>query len=187
MAWPAIAAFVGGSAMGAGGNIFSADQMRKEASKNREFQERMANTAYQRQVSDMRAAGLNPILAVDGGGAPSPSGAVANVPDMARSLEQGVGSALEYRRLNQELKNMDSQRRLMGAQELEAYNRSDMAKSQAELNEVQKKISEAFGTAAVNRAEIEKKFPKFFGSWDAFLSRFGQGFNTGFGLMKSMK
>jgi len=76
------------------GDLLSLDASRREASKNRKFQEDMSNTAIQRQMADMKAAGLNPILAGKYGGASTPSGSMANIPGLGGSVAKGVNSAI---------------------------------------------------------------------------------------------
>lgn len=66
------------------------------------FQERMANTAVQRQVADYRAAGLNPALAYNSGGAPSPTGSLTRVED---TVGKGISTALNTKQMLATLEN----------------------------------------------------------------------------------
>lgn len=84
---------IGGALSGAG-SLISGGLNMWSAAQNRKWQERMANTSHQREVADLRAAGLNPILSATGGsGAATPSGSFGSMGNMLEGVGSGVSSA----------------------------------------------------------------------------------------------
>lgn len=112
MAWGAIAA-AGLSALGGIiGNKLSAGQQYNYQKSLQESQqnwlEEMSNTAHQREMEDLRNAGLNPLLtAMGGSGASTPTSGMGNVglTDDGGKIQNGISTAIQLR----QQKNQDIQ------------------------------------------------------------------------------
>lgn len=90
-----------GSALVSGGLSFLGGSERNQsqeaqASAQMAFQRELSNSAYQRQVADLKAAGINPMLAAKLGGASTPQGAQAQIQDAVSPAVQ----AFQAQRMN---------------------------------------------------------------------------------------
>lgn len=126
----------------------------EQAQRQMDFQRDMSGTAYQRAVVDMRAAGLNPMLAYSQGGASTPGGAMAQVQN---SLGNAVSSAQVGSKLEPEIANIRAATNLQNESAEKAKADAEVARTQALVNAVQvPRIEQETRTSASSAAQTQE-------------------------------
>lgn len=151
MVWPAIIA-AGATLLG---SAYQADQNKKEARRNRDFQERLSNTAYQRSMADLEAAGLNPILAA-GAPASTPSGSVASIdnPRLENAVQTGINAATA----KQSIEQSKAEEALIREKEKTERLSQDLVRHQAEQSATQAELNTSNSRLTTARAIKEERY-----------------------------
>lgn len=126
----------------------------RQAAANRDFQERMSSTSYQRAVADMKSAGINPMLAAKVGGASTPGGATAQVADYGQAYSEGRKVDLQKKMNEAQVKQIEAQADLNSAQASNVRAQTVTEMTRPDL--LRGQTSQALSSAALNEQATQK-------------------------------
>lgn len=168
---------LGSALIGGGLSIFGGERRNQAAGRaarrQMDFQERMSETAHQREIEDLKAAGLNPILSAGGAGASSPGGAMPVIQD---TITPAVNTAMQVSRteadvssIKQNILNLIETADLTNAQSWG----QDITNALGQLTIVEKQIAiETLTEELKIRRRLGEIAETEFGTWMAYIREF---------------